>query len=164
MPYAPTINSCNHLIISDINRRAVTASITPYWRRRRLCGDLKAPKKTSTAARLQTQLLCVIRVFLRRCLTMLNRWQAHRAQPAESVLPEICASKWHNIVRHLRRRRSDVSAPPQVPLTLHQRLSIVCHLRRHHRISYYLLNLCESNTLFLRYSWGVKLARRGRGW
>ena len=40
----------------------------------------------------------------RRCLTMHNRGQAHRAQPAESVLPEICASKWHNIVRHLRRR------------------------------------------------------------
>ena len=35
---------------------------------------------------------------------MLNRGQAHRAQPAESVQPEICASKWHNIVRHLRRR------------------------------------------------------------
>ena len=55
LPYAPTINSCSHLIISVINRGAVTALITPYWRRRRLCGDLKVPKKTSTVERLQIQ-------------------------------------------------------------------------------------------------------------
>ena len=50
-----SIYGCNHLIISVINRGAVTASITPYWRRRRLCGDLKVPKKTSTVERLQIQ-------------------------------------------------------------------------------------------------------------
>ena len=36
---APIINGFNHLIVSDINRRAVTTCITPHWRRRRLCGD-----------------------------------------------------------------------------------------------------------------------------
>ena len=52
---APIINGFNHLIVSDINRRAVTTCITPHWRRRRLCGDLKAPQNTTTVERLQTQ-------------------------------------------------------------------------------------------------------------
>ena len=30
---APIINGFNHLIVSDINRRAVTTCITPHWRR-----------------------------------------------------------------------------------------------------------------------------------
>ena len=39
-PYKPRRNPIyNHLIISDINRGAVTVSVTPHWRRRRLCGD-----------------------------------------------------------------------------------------------------------------------------
>ena len=39
LPYPPTINDCKHLITSNINRGAIRSSLTPHWRRRRLCGD-----------------------------------------------------------------------------------------------------------------------------
>ena len=68
---------------------AVTSSITPYWRHRRLCGDLKAPKKTTTAARLQTRLLCVICFFQTPnggCVGDSGlRWRSPRAKCLASV-------------------------------------------------------------------------------
>ena len=39
LPYPPTINDCKHLITSNINRGAIRSSLTPHWRRRRLCGE-----------------------------------------------------------------------------------------------------------------------------
>ena len=45
------------------NCGAVTTSITPHWRRRRLCGDTRISPPSTTAARLQTRLLCVICFF-----------------------------------------------------------------------------------------------------
>ena len=46
----------SRLSASDINRGAVTSSITPHWRRRRLCGGCHPhPRAYTTAERLQTQ-------------------------------------------------------------------------------------------------------------
>ena len=43
-PYKPRRNPIyNHLIISDINRRAVTSSITPHWSEATMWGRLNAP-------------------------------------------------------------------------------------------------------------------------
>ena len=54
-PYKPRLNIIyNHQIFSDINRGAVTISITPYWRRRRLCGEgWTHPRAYTTVERLQ---------------------------------------------------------------------------------------------------------------
>ena len=67
----------------------------------------------------------------RRCLTMHNRWQAHKGAACGEVAPIImCLEVAQHCSTSSTPNDSEVSSSTQVSLTLHQRLSMVKHLRR----------------------------------
>ena len=88
------------------NRGAVTTSITPHWRRRRLCGDTRISPPSTTAARLQTPpnvLWFTWRVMChQRWQTMLNRGWSASVTCGSRMLYICSASKMSNIIVPLR--------------------------------------------------------------
>ena len=67
----------------------------------------------------------------RRWQTMHNRWQAHKGAACGEVAPIImCLEVAQHCSTSSTPNDSEVSSSPQVSLTLHQRLSMVKHLRR----------------------------------
>ena len=62
---------------------------------------------------------------------MHNRWQAHKGAACGVVAPIImCLEVAQHCSTSSTPNESEVSSSPQVSLTLHQRLSMVKHLRR----------------------------------
>ena len=77
---------------------------------------------------------------------MLNRWQATKwCNLRKECYHQLCASQWHNNVRRLRRRYIVWDSFSAGFATLHQRLSIVKHLRRFHRNIYNHLIVSDIN-------------------
>ena len=71
------------------------------------------------------------RMCHRRWQTMHNRWQAHKGAACGEVAPIImCLEVAQHCSTSSTPNDSEVSSSPQVSLTLHQRLSMVKHLRR----------------------------------
>ena len=84
------------------NRRAVTASITPHWRRRRLCGDTRSSPPSTQPRRGCRPCKKVVIQCHRRWQTMHNRgWSV--SVTCGSRVHQICsASKMSNIIVPLR--------------------------------------------------------------
>ena len=108
-----------HPASGDINRGAVTTSITPYWRRRRLCGDTRtSPHRYNRGAVADPTAWLMIHMWVichRRWQTMLNRgWSV--SVTCGSQMHHICsASKMSNIIVPLRGTYYGVHFPQAAP-------------------------------------------------
>ena len=108
-----------HPASGDINRGAVTTSITPYWRRRRLCGDTRtSPHRYNRGAVADPAAQLTIYMaddMPSRWQTMLNRgWSV--SVTCGSQMHHICsASKMSNIIVPLRGTYYGVHFPQAAP-------------------------------------------------
>ena len=104
-----------HPASGDINRGAVTTSITPYWRRRRLCGDTRtSPHRYNRGAVADPAAQLTIYMaddMPSRWQTMLNRgWSV--SVTCGSQMHHICsASKMSNYCCPVKHQRAKIPSP-----------------------------------------------------